>query len=44
VATHHDREVGSHDVVVATGSSNGDGVGPHPCLGNQLTIVLLDPS
>ena len=27
VATHHDREVGSHDVVVATRSSYGDGVG-----------------
>ena len=33
VATHHDREVGSHDVVVATRSSNGDGVGAQPCLG-----------
>ena len=43
VATHHDREVGSHDVVVATGSSDGDGVGAQPRLGVRLTIVLLDP-
>ena len=27
VATHHDREVGSHDVVVAACRSDGDGVG-----------------
>ena len=33
VATHHDREVGSHDVVVAAGSSDGDGVGAQPRLG-----------
>ena len=26
-ATHHDREVDSHDVVVAAGSSDNDGVG-----------------
>ena len=33
MATHHDREVGSHDVVVATRSSDSDGVGAQPCLG-----------
>ena len=27
VATHHDREVGNHDVVVTASSSDGDGVG-----------------
>ena len=27
MATHHDREVGNHDVVVTTSSSDGDGVG-----------------
>ena len=27
VATHHDRELGSHDVVVAACHSDGDGVG-----------------
>ena len=27
LAAHHDREVRRHDVVVAVGSSNGDGVG-----------------
>ena len=44
VATHHDREVGSHDVVVATGSSDGDGVGAQPRLGVRLTVVLVDAS
>ena len=33
VATHHDREVGSHDVIVAAHSSDGDGVGAQPRLG-----------
>ena len=27
VATHHDQEVGSHDVIVAACHSDGDGVG-----------------
>ena len=43
MAAHHDREVGSHDVVVAACSSDGDGVGAQPCLGVQLAVVLLDP-
>jgi hypothetical protein len=33
LGTLHDREVGGHDVVVAVGSSNGDGVGAQPRLG-----------
>ena len=33
VATHHNREVGSHDVVVTASSSDGDGVGAQPHLG-----------
>ena len=44
LGTHHDREVGSHDVVVAACSSDGDGVGAQPCLGVRLVIILLDPS
>jgi hypothetical protein len=44
VATHHDREVGSHDVIVAASSSDGDGVGAQPHLGVRLIVVLLDPS
>ena len=44
MATHHDREVGSHDVVVAVHSSDGDGVGAQPHLGVRLAVVLLDPS
>ena len=44
MATHHDREVGSHDVVVAARSSDGDGVGVQPRLGVRLSIILLDPS
>src|SRR6185436_11894544 len=43
LGTHHDREVGSHDVVVAAGSSDGDGVGGQPRLGIRLAVVLLDP-
>ena len=43
VATHHDREVGSHDVIVAAHSSDDDGVGAQPRLGVQLAVVLLDP-
>ena len=43
LGTHHDREVGSHDVVVTASSSNGDGVGAQPCFGIRLAIVLLDP-
>ena len=43
MGTHHDREVGGHDVVVAARSSNGDGVGAQPRLGIRLTVVLLDP-
>ena len=43
MATHHDREVGGHDVVVAAGSSDGDGVGAQPHLGIQLAVILLDP-
>ena len=42
LGTHHDREVGDHDVVVAARSSNGDGVGAQPRLGVRLTIVLLN--
>ena len=44
MATHHDREVGSHDVIVAAHSSDDDGVGAQPRLGIQLAVVLLDPS
>ena len=33
VATHHDQKVGGHDVVVASRSSNSNGVGAQPCLG-----------
>ena len=33
VTTHHDQEVGGHDVVVAIRLSNGDGVGAQPRLG-----------
>ena len=44
VATHHDREVGSHDVVVAAHGSDGDGIGAQPRLGVRLIVVLLDHS
>ena len=40
--THHYQEVRRQDVVVAVGSSNGDGVGARPCLGIGLTVELLD--
>ena len=43
LGTHHDREVGGHDVAVATRSSDGDGVGAQPRLRVRLTVVLLDP-
>ena len=43
LGTHHDQEVGGHDVVVAARSSDGDGVGAQPHLGVRLTIVRLDP-
>ena len=43
VVTRHNREVSSHDVVVATRSSDGDGVGAQPRLGVRLAIVRLDP-
>jgi hypothetical protein len=43
LGTHHDREVGGHDVVVAARSSDGNGVGVQPHLGVRLTVVLLDP-
>ena len=43
MGTHHDREVGGHDVVVAACSSDGDGVGAQPRLGVRLAVVLLDP-
>ena len=33
LGTHHDREVGSHDVVVALRSLDDDGVGAQPYLG-----------
>ena len=33
LGTHHDREVGGHDVFVAARSSDGDGVGAQPRLG-----------
>jgi hypothetical protein len=42
LGTHHDWEVGGHDVVVAAGSSDGDGVGAQPRLGIRLAVVLLD--
>ena len=42
LATHHDREVGRHDVVVAISSSNGDGVGAQPCLRIEFVVELLD--
>ena len=42
LADHHDREVRHHDVVVAVGSSNGDGVGAQPCLGVGFAIEFLD--
>ena len=41
--THHDQEVGGHDVVVAASSSDGDGVGAQPRLGIRLAVILLDP-
>ena len=31
-----------HDVVVAIGSSDGNGVGAQPCIGVGLTIELFD--
>ena len=43
MATHHDQEVGSHDVVVTASSSDGDGVGAQQRLGVRLAVVLLDP-
>jgi hypothetical protein len=43
LGAHHDREVGGDDVVVAAGSSDGDGVGAQPHLGIRLTVVLLNP-
>ena len=43
VATHHDREVGGHNVVVSARSSDGDGVAAQSRLGTRLTIVLLNP-
>ena len=43
LGTHHDREVGVHDVIVAARSSDDDGVGAQPRLGVQLAVVLLDP-
>ena len=39
---HHHREVGRHDVAVAVGSLNGDGVGTQPNLGDRFSIELLD--
>ena len=42
VATHHDRKVGGHSVVVTSRSSDGDGVGAQPHLGIRLAVVLLD--
>ena len=42
VTTHHDREVGGHDVVVAVHRSDGDGVGAQPRLGVGLAIKFLD--
>ena len=42
VTTHHDREVGGHDVVVTVRRSDGDGVGAQPRLGVRLAVVLLD--
>ena len=42
VTTHHDQEVGGHDVVVAIRHSNGDGVGAQPHLGVELAIEFLD--
>ena len=35
LGTHHDREVGVHDVIVAARSSDGDGVGAQPRLGSD---------
>ena len=43
MATHHDREVGSHDVIVAARRSDDNRVGAQPCLGVRLAVVLLDP-
>jgi hypothetical protein len=43
LGTHHDREVGGHEVVVTARSSDGDGVGAQPGLGVRLAVVLLDP-
>ena len=43
MTTHHDREVGGHDVVVAARSSYGKVVGAQPRLGVRLAVVLLDP-
>jgi len=33
LGTHHDREVGGHDVIVAVRNSDSDGVGAQPRLG-----------
>ena len=43
MGTHHDWEVGGHDVVVAARSLDGDGVGAQPRPGVWLAVVLLDP-
>ena len=42
LAAHHDWEVCYHNVVVAIGSLNGDGVGAQPRLGVGLAIKFLD--
>jgi hypothetical protein len=42
VMTHHDREVGGHDVIVVARGPDGNGVGAQPRLGVRLTVVLLD--
>ena len=43
VMAHHDREVGSYDVIVAARSPDGNGVGVQPRLGVRLAVILLDP-
>jgi hypothetical protein len=42
LAAHHHWEVHRHDVVVAVGGSDGDGVGARPSLGVGFAIKFLD--
>jgi hypothetical protein len=42
LAAHHHWEVGRHDVVVAIGSSYGDGVGAESSPGVGVAVELVD--